>query len=67
MKTKRSLVLLGVTAALGAVLWWVLRSPAVTAEVGVVRDGPLRRTVDEMGTTRVRAHTDVNAPVAGRW
>lgn len=67
MKIKRSLILLGVAAALGTVLWWVFRSPAITAEMGVVSDGPLRRTVDEMGTTRVRAHTDVNAPIAGRW
>ena len=67
MKTKQSLVLLGAAVVLGTVLWWVFRSPALPVQVGVVSDGPLRRTVDEMGTTRVRAHTDVNAPVAGRW
>jgi HlyD family secretion protein len=45
----------------------MLRTPALVVQTGVVSEGPLRRTIDEMGVTRVRAHTDVNAPVTGRW
>lgn len=47
--------------------WWVRRAPTVAADIGVVSEGALRVTIDEMGTTRVRAHADVNAPVSGRW
>jgi HlyD family secretion protein len=67
MITKRRMGLVGAAAVAGLLLWWVFRSPALAVPVGVISEGPLRRTVDEMGTTRVRAHTDVNAPVAGRW
>ncbi len=67
MMTRRWKLLAGVGSVMAAVAWWLLRTPAFAVEVGVVTDGPLRRTIDEMGTTRVRAHSDVNAPVSGRW
>lgn len=55
----------GVAAALG---WFVLaRARPIEVDVERVSEGPLRVTVNEAGTTRVRSHADVNAPVAGRW
>ncbi|MCE2901387.1 MAG: efflux RND transporter periplasmic adaptor subunit [Gemmatimonas sp.] len=47
--------------------WWWQRGPVVSVEVGIVTEGPLRVTINERGTTRVRAHADLNAPVSGRW
>ena len=65
--TRRWTLLAGAGALLAAGTWWLFRTPPVAVEVGVVTEGPLRRSIDEMGTTRVRTHSDVNAPVAGRW
>lgn len=65
--TRRWTLLAGAGAVLAAGTWWLFRTPPVAVEVGVVTEGPLRRSIDEMGTTRVRTHSDVNAPVAGRW
>ena len=54
---------------LAAVAVWALvaRTRATDVDVAAVSTGPLSVTVDEAGTTRVRSHADVNAPVAGRW
>ena len=43
------------------------RQRAADVDVGVVSEGALAVTVSEVGTTRVRGHADVHAPVAGRW
>ena len=48
------------------VVWW-MREPATEVEVGLVDRGPVRVTVDEVGTTRVRHHAEVHATVTGRW
>lgn len=53
-----------VTAGLGVLL---AQQRAVDVELGAVSEGPLAVTVREVGTTRVRGHADVHAPVAGRW
>lgn len=68
MLSKRRTIMItgGVLLATG-VWWWVQRSPVIDVQVGEVTAGPMRVTIDETGTTRVRAHTDVNAPVTGRW
>jgi HlyD family secretion protein len=60
--------LLVVAAALGALAlgWWMLRAPAVTAELAEVTRGPLRVTVDEEGETRVRRRYVIAAPTTGR-
>jgi len=55
----------GAAAALG--WFFVARARPIDVDVGRVTEGPLRVTVNEAGTTRVRGHADVNAPVAGRW
>lgn len=67
VRMKRIPVLVGAALTLGAGVWWWRRAPMVDAQLAVASVGPLRATVDEMGTTRVRSHTDVNAPVSGRW
>ena len=56
-------------AALVAVAIWMMfaRGQATDVDAGTVTSGALRVTIDEAGTTRVRGHADVNAPVAGRW
>jgi HlyD family secretion protein len=48
---------------------WAVRArrQPIDVESAAVSEGPLRVTVNETGTTRVRAHADVNATVAGRW
>lgn len=56
----------GVVLAVAA-FWWWQRGPALSVDVDTISEGPLRVTIDERGTTRVRAHADVNAPVNGRW
>ncbi len=67
LKRRRTLMMVvGLVAAI-AVWWFAFRSPVVVAQVATVTEGPLRITIDELGTTRVRAHADVNAPVTGRW
>lgn len=48
------------------VVWW-MRDPAPEVEVGLVDRGPVRVTVDEVGTTRIRHHAEVHATVMGRW
>lgn len=54
-----------IAAAVGAVLAGC--GGGVAVETATVDEGPLTVAVHEVGTTRVRAHADVNAPVAGRW
>lgn len=57
-------------AAIGVVAlgWFAMgRRRAIDVDVGVVSVGPLRTSIGESGTTRVRGHADVSAPVAGRW
>lgn len=59
---------LGGAGAVAAVGWfWLARAQPAEVDVAPVTEGPLRVTVTESGTTRVRGHADVNAPVAGRW
>ncbi|MCU0635905.1 MAG: HlyD family efflux transporter periplasmic adaptor subunit [Gemmatimonadaceae bacterium] len=56
----------GIVLAMAAIWWWQ-REPTVAVDVVTVTEGPVAVTVNERGTTRVRAHADVNAPVSGRW
>jgi HlyD family secretion protein len=68
MKPSRTQWRILAVALLAAATWLVVgRRDVTTVDVAVVTAGPLRVTVDEAGTTRVRGHADVNAPVAGRW
>jgi HlyD family secretion protein len=46
--------------------WWMMRAPAVPAELAEVTRGPLRVTVDEEGETRVKRRFVVAAPTTGR-
>lgn len=48
--------------------WFVFgRTRPLEVEVATVGTGPLRITVDELGTTRARDHLDVSAVVSGRF
>lgn len=67
VKKRHVLVLSGAVVLGAATWWWVRRPPVLTVEIALASVGPLRVTIEETGTTRVRAHTDVNAPVGGRW
>lgn len=53
-------------AAGGALLFYALRPAPVVVDLGTVRRGPLRVTVEEDGETRVRERYVLTAPVAGR-
>ncbi|MBL0170314.1 MAG: HlyD family efflux transporter periplasmic adaptor subunit [Gemmatimonadaceae bacterium] len=56
------------TALIGGGAWIALsRTKATDVDMGTVTVGALRVSVDEDGTTRVRGHADVSAPVGGRW
>ncbi|MFI5246601.1 MAG: efflux RND transporter periplasmic adaptor subunit, partial [Gemmatimonadales bacterium] len=58
----------GVAVIVALAVWFgVARTRATDVDVATVTSGPLTVTVDEAGTTRVRSHADVNAPVGGRW
>lgn len=59
-------MLSGVTVALLAGAYG-LRPRPLPVDLAVVQVGPLTVTVDEEGSTRVRRHEDVNAPVSGRF
>ncbi len=72
MKWKRWVGMVVVAAAVGLGLFFGFRRQPPMAEVGEVRRGPLRVTVEEEGKTRVRDRYAVSAPVAGfarrlRW
>lgn len=56
----------GLTVALLAGVYWLTPRP-LPVDLAVVRETPLTVTVDEEGSTRVRRHEDVNAPVSGRF
>ena len=59
---------IGGVLALVAVTWWTVgRQQPIDVDVSLASTGPLRVVVDEDGTTRVRGHADVSAPVGGRW
>lgn len=62
--------MIGIAAAAGLVLLALvvlMRPQPLAVETAVVAKGTLTVTVDEEGTTRVRRHEDVNAPVAGTF
>ena len=62
--------MIGIAAAAGLVLLAIvvlMRPQPLAVETAVVAKGTLTVTVDEEGTTRVRRHDDVNAPVAGTF
>lgn len=67
LKSRRTLLWAGGVVIVAVGWWFATRAPVVDAQTAVVTEGPLRVTIDELGTTRVRAHSDVNAPVGGRW
>ena len=68
MRNRRVWWWIGGAGAVAAVGWfWLVRAQPAEVDVDRVTEGPLRVTVNEAGTTRVRGHADVNAPVAGRW
>jgi HlyD family secretion protein len=64
--SRRRLALLAAVPLVGALLYLVLRAPAVPVELGAATRGPLEVTVDEEGETRVRQRFVVAAPAAGR-
>ena len=63
---RRRAVQIAVAAVVAAALFAVLRPAPLAVDVGEVRRGPLRVTVDEEGRTRVRYRYVVAAPVDGR-
>ncbi len=66
--TRRRWWVLVAAIGAGALVWFAMgRRRAIDVDVGMVSVGPLRVTIDESGTTRIRGHADVSAPVAGRW
>lgn len=67
LSKQRTIMIAGGVLLAAGVWWWVQRAPVIDVQMGDVTTGPLRATIDETGTTRVRTHTDVNAPVSGRW
>jgi len=58
--------LAALAATMVALLVWVFLPAPVRVDVGVVKRGRLRVTVDEEGQTRVRDRFVVAAPIAGR-
>lgn len=67
MKRSLKYSAIAVAAAVTGLVAYSARPRAIPVETVVVRRGTLRVAVDEEGTTRVRAHEDVNAPVSGRF
>jgi HlyD family secretion protein len=47
-------------------VWW-LRTPAVVVTTATVDRGPLRVTIEDVGTTRARDRVEVRAPISGEW
>lgn len=66
-RTRRWMWTGGVVVALVAVWLTVSRSGPIDVELAAVSTGPMQVVIDETGTTRVRDHVDVSAPVGGRW
>ena len=64
--SRRRLAAIAAGVAFLALVWWAMRPPAVSVEIGPVTRGPLQLTVDEEGETRVRQRFVVAAPAAGR-
>lgn len=62
---KRTAYVVGLIAA-GAALFYALRPGPLVVDVGTVRRGPLRVTIDEDGETRVRERYALTAPISGR-
>lgn len=52
-------------AALAVTLFFLLRTPAVEAEIATVSRGPMQVTIDDLGETRVTDLYAVSAPVTG--
>lgn len=65
--TRRVWWLAGIVLGAGALWFGLGRTPPVDVETAAASIGALRVSVTEAGTTRVRAHADVNAPAMGRW
>lgn len=67
MTTRSKRMIAGaVVVGIGALLLSLLRPSRVPVETALVSRGPLRVTVDDEGTTRVRERFTITAPVAGR-
>jgi HlyD family secretion protein len=47
-------------------VWW-MRAPVVGITTAMVDRGPLRVTIEEVGTTRARDRVEVSAPITGEW
>ena len=47
-------------------VWW-FRPPAVTVTIATIDRGPIRVTIEETGTTRVRHRAELYAPITGQW
>ena len=54
-----------VIAALALSLAVLLRSPPVKVDIGVVRQGPMAVSVEDLGETRVTDLYTVSAPITG--
>ena len=64
--TRKHLIWAGGAALASVVGWMALREPPLEVDLGTVRRGALRVTVDAEGKTRVRDRYMVTAPVTGQ-
>ncbi|WP_102224912.1 efflux RND transporter periplasmic adaptor subunit [Acidimangrovimonas sediminis] len=65
MKSRRLLSVLAALALLAAALGWAFWPTPVQVDLAAVTRGPMEVTVAAEGTTQIRQHYDVSAPVAG--
>lgn len=66
-RRRRILVVTVGVATMGLAAFQMLRPRALALELATIQRGPLVVTVDEEGTTRLRHHDEVSAPVGGRF
>ncbi len=65
MLKRRLLIWSAILIAIGGVIAWSFRTPAVDVETATVRRGPLEVTLNQEGRTHMEERYVVSAPVAG--